>query len=63
MIPRATNIVVSNHLPRNLREALVEASKVEWPQVPLGESLPRTLAIDNAIRRGRSMYPGLFKPQ
>lgn len=63
MIPRAANITVSTQLPKLLREKLIEASFVEWPQLAIGESLARKLAIERAIAWGRSTYPGLFRPQ
>lgn len=63
MIPRTSNIAISAQLPKPLREKLVEASFVEWPAVPLGESLRRKLAIESAIVWGKAVYPGLFKAE
>ena len=61
MIPRSTNIVVSNQLPPLLRDKLVQASLVEWPALELGESMARRVAVDSAIEWGKATYPSLFK--
>lgn len=63
MIPRAANITISTQLPAPLREKLVEATFVEWPEVPLNESPARTKAIEAAIKWGKEFYPGLFRPE
>lgn len=61
MIPRSANIHISTQFPAPLREKLIEASFVEWPAVPLGESQARRVAIDEAIKWGKAFYPGLFR--
>lgn len=63
MIPRAANITVSTQLPEPVRRRLIEASFVEWPDKPLGESQARRVAVDEAIKWGKVVYPGLFKAE
>lgn len=45
--------------PKDVRDALIEASKVDRLKGP-GESMARTLAVDAAVRRARRSCPGLF---
>lgn len=59
--PRATNITVSTQLPARAVARLVEASFTEWPERGIGESVKRTLAVNDAIARVRREYPGLFR--
>lgn len=49
---------ISNHFPPNVRDQLVEASKVDEG---IEESTKRIEAIDEVIGQARLMYPALFR--
>lgn len=49
---------ISNHFPPNVRDALVEASKIDEG---LEISEKRIEAIDEVIGQARMMYPRLFR--
>lgn len=51
---------VSTLLPKEARDALVAASRVD-PKIGAGMSFERAKAVDNALLRVKSNYPHLFK--
>ena len=56
--PDRAPIVVSQHMPPELRNRLVQASKTGQP-----ESIERQQAIDDAITYATTHFPDLFKRQ
>jgi hypothetical protein len=54
------DVPVSTILPKEVRDALIEASKVD-PKTPPGLSLARTMKVEAAARRAVSIYPVFFK--
>ena len=52
--------MVSTLLPFEIRNALIEASKLD-KEAPPGESKTRTFVIDGITDRAKFKYPHLFK--
>ena len=50
---------VSTLLPKDAREALVAASRID-PMIDAGLSFTRSKAIDNTVLRIKAQYPHLF---
>lgn len=51
--------IVAGILPKLVRDALVRASQIQ-PSVPPGESVERTVALDEVTRHARAQYPQYF---
>jgi hypothetical protein len=54
------DVPISTLLPKEVRDALIEASKVD-PKMPPGLSLARTMKVEAAACRAAFIYPVLFK--
>jgi hypothetical protein len=55
----ATALPISNHLPRDARDALVSAAAIHPSALP-GESRERACKLADVIKRIKLQYPQLF---
>lgn len=53
--------LIARIFPQGIRNALVQASQIERSSKGPGESLDRTLAVEEATRKARRECPHLFK--